>query len=47
VLGTAENGWLRVEISQWNESHPHDRFERQGWINGDEKFVNIMRRRLW
>jgi serine/threonine protein kinase len=47
VLGTAENGWLRVEISQWNESRPHDRFERQGWVNGDEKFVNIKRRRLW
>lgn len=47
VLGSAENGWLRVEVDQWNEMRPHDQVQRQGWVNGDEKFVSIVQRRWW
>lgn len=47
VLGAAENGWLRIEVGEWNESRSHDQNQRQGWVNGDERFVNIVERRWW
>ncbi len=47
VLGNAENGWLRIEVSQWNESLPHDLTERNGWVNGSGEYVSIVTRRMW
>lgn len=47
LLGSSENGWLRIEVREWNESRPHDLVQRQGWVNGDSKFVSIVPRRLW
>ena len=47
VLGHSDNGWLRIEVSQWNEALPHDELQRQGWVNGSDEYVTIVERRWW
>lgn len=47
VLGHADNGWLRIEVKEWNEALPHDQLETQGWVNGSDEYVNIVERRWW
>ena len=47
VVGNADNGWLRIEVSQWNESFPHDLTERNGWVSGSGEYVSIVTRRMW
>ncbi len=47
VLGQADNGWLRIEVNEWNESLPHDQGQKEGWVNGGDEYVSIAERRWW
>jgi serine/threonine-protein kinase len=47
LLGQSENGWVRIEVGQWNEALPHDQTQKQGWVNGGTEYVSIVGRRWW
>lgn len=47
VLTENESGWLRIEVSAWNEAEPHANDQRQGWVNGNPRNVKVIGRRWW
>jgi len=47
LIGKSDNGWVRIEVSQWNESLPHDQSQKSGWVNGADEYVSIVASRRW
>ena len=47
LIGKADNGWVRIEVAQWNESLPHDQTQKNGWVNGGDEYVSIVGTRRW
>lgn len=43
VLSRNQNGWVQIEISEWSPRYPAGS-QKQGWVNGNPKFVNITTR---
>jgi serine/threonine protein kinase len=43
VLSKNANGWVQIEISEWSPRYPTTG-QKQGWVNGNAKFVNITSR---
>jgi hypothetical protein len=43
VLSKAPNGWIQIEVSEWSPNYEHGT-QKQGWINGDARFVSITSR---
>ncbi|NDD65149.1 MAG: serine/threonine protein kinase, partial [Acidobacteria bacterium] len=48
VVTTTEQGWMQVEVSQWDESTPHDPQGGvvQGWVYADPDYVRVVSRRF-
>lgn len=46
VLSKNANGWVQIEISEWSPRYPAAA-QKQGWVNGNAKFVNITSRGLF
>jgi serine/threonine protein kinase len=47
VLHETEQGWMQVEVSQWDESEPHVSDQKQGWVAGTARNVKVIGRRAW
>ncbi len=47
VLAENEQGWMKIEVSEWNEAEKHVSDQRQGWINGNPRYVKVIGRRWW
>ena len=47
VLAENEQGWMKIEVSEWNEAERHVSDQKQGWINGNPRYVKVVGRRLW
>ncbi len=43
VLSKNANGWVQIEVSEWSSKYPAAA-QKQGWVNGNAKFVNITAR---
>ncbi|HEX4945438.1 MAG TPA: SH3 domain-containing protein, partial [Blastocatellia bacterium] len=43
VLSKNANGWVQIEVSEWSPRYPAGT-QKQGWVNGNAKFVNITSR---
>ena len=43
VLSKNANGWVQIEVSEWSSRYPAAA-QKQGWVNGNSKFVNITSR---
>jgi serine/threonine protein kinase len=43
VLSRNANGWVQIEVSEWSPRYPAGT-QKQGWVNGNAKFVNITAR---
>lgn len=43
VLGKNPNGWVQIEVSEWSSRYPAGT-QKQGWVNGNPKFVSISSR---
>jgi serine/threonine protein kinase len=43
VLSKAANGWIQIEVSDWSPNYEHST-QKQGWINGDARFVSVTSR---
>ncbi len=43
VLSKNPNGWVQIEVSEWSPNYPAGS-QKQGWVNGNPKFVNITAR---
>ena len=43
VLSKNANGWVQIEVSEWSQRYPAAG-QKQGWVNGNTKFVNITSR---
>jgi hypothetical protein len=43
VLSKNANGWVQIEVSEWSPRYPAGT-QKQGWVNGNAKFVNITAR---
>ena len=46
VLSKNVNGWVQIEVSEWSPRYPTGT-QKQGWVNGNAKFVNITSRGLF
>jgi hypothetical protein len=46
-LTRADNGWIQIRVSQWDESTRHPSEETDGWINGSSQYVSVDERRWW
>jgi serine/threonine protein kinase len=47
VLTGDENGWMQIEVGEWNEAEPHSSDQRRGWVYGSPRNVKVVWRRLW
>lgn len=47
VLAGNEQGWMKIEVKEWNDAQPHVSDQNQGWINGHPRFVKVVGRRWW
>jgi serine/threonine protein kinase len=47
VLAGNEQGWMKIEVKEWNDAQPHVSDQKQGWINGHPRFVKVVGRRWW
>ena len=48
VLEQNEQGWLRIQVSQWTALETDAPLDaRQGWINGNQEYVRVVSRRWW
>ena len=47
LLTRADNGWIQIRVSQWDESTRHPSGETDGWINGSSQYVSVDGRRWW
>lgn len=47
VLDETEQGWMQIEVSQWDESEPHVSDQKQGWVAGTSRNVKVIGRRAW
>lgn len=43
VLSKNPNGWVQIEVTEWSPRYPAGE-QKQGWVNGNPKFVNITSR---
>ncbi len=43
VVSKNPNGWVQIEVSEWSPRYPAGS-QKQGWVNGNPKFVNITSR---
>lgn len=43
VLSRNPNGWVQIEVSEWSSRFPAGT-QKQGWVNGNTKFVTITSR---
>ena len=43
VLSKNANGWVQIEVSEWSPRYPAGT-QKQGWVNGNNKYVNITAR---
>lgn len=43
VLSKNSNGWVQIEVSDWSPNYPAGS-QKQGWVNGNPKFVSITSR---
>ncbi len=43
VLSKNANGWVQIEVSEWSSRYPTTG-QKQGWVNGNAKFVNVTSR---
>jgi len=46
-LTRADNGWIQIRVSQWDESTRHPSGEADGWINGSSQYVSVDEHRWW
>jgi cbb3-type cytochrome oxidase subunit 3 len=46
VLSKNANGWVQIEVSEYSARVPSTT-QKQGWVNGNAKFVNITSRGLF
>ena len=47
VLAENEQGWVRIEVSEWDESEPHVNDQKQGWVSATAKDVKVIGWRAW
>lgn len=49
VITNTAQGWMQIEVSQWDEATPHDQSGAvvQGWIYADSDYVRTVSRRFW
>lgn len=48
VIEQNEQGWLRIEVSQWTQLETDAPLDaKQGWINGNPEYVRVVSRRWW
>jgi eukaryotic-like serine/threonine-protein kinase len=47
VLSETEQGWMQIEVNQWDESEPHVSDQKQGWVAGTARNVKVIGRRAW
>ncbi|MBI1761131.1 MAG: protein kinase [Acidobacteria bacterium] len=47
VLAENEQGWMQIEVTQWDESEPHSNDQKQGWVYGTPRNVKVIGRRAW
>ncbi|MFN7928375.1 MAG: protein kinase [Blastocatellia bacterium] len=43
VISKNPNGWVQIQVSEWSSRYPASA-QKEGWVNGNPKFVNITRR---
>lgn len=46
VLTGDEQSWLKIKVSEWDESAPHVS-DQQGWVYSSSKTVKVVGRRWW
>lgn len=47
VLDENEQGWMQIEVSQWDESEPHTNDQKQGWVYGTPRNAKVIGRHGW
>lgn len=47
VVAGNEQGWMQIEVSEWDESAPHVNDQKQGWVYGTARNVKVIGRRAW
>ncbi|MEY4166725.1 MAG: hypothetical protein RIR52_549 [Acidobacteriota bacterium] len=48
VVTSLDQGWMQIEVSQWDESNPHEPVNGvvQGWVYADPGYVRVVSRRF-
>jgi len=44
ILDTTENGWVKIQVSQWSDDYPPTTDQREGWVKGGADHVSIVSR---
>jgi serine/threonine protein kinase len=47
VLTKNDDGWLQIEVSQWNTMELGAREQNRGWVDGNSENVRVVSRRWW